>query len=120
MHAISQQQLELAKTTDMDEKNLADFNRLMGERKVLMDKVDALRIPFGDIRNMTEYQSDVDVIQGTIKAITDNDKICGRLMQEKLTAAGAKLTDARINKKARMAYMPNPSMTDAWFFDAKK
>ncbi len=120
MQVASQKQLELAKTSDMDEKSLADFNRLTDERQSLIDKLKALPLAIDDVRELEGYQSQVDEIQRTIISITDNDKICSQLMQEKRDSTGVKLAEARTNKKARKAYKPVPTILDPWFFDAKK
>lgn len=120
MHLISQKQLELTKSTDMDEKDLTEFNRLTDERQSLIAKIDALPISIDELRDTQKYQAEVQDIETTAKTILDNDKNCSRLMQEKMSEVGSKLNGVRNSKKTRKAYGPATGIGEAWFLDTKK
>ncbi|MGE5423076.1 MAG: flagellar protein FliT [Ignavibacteriales bacterium] len=120
IHVLSQKQLELIKSTDMDEKDLTEFNRLTDDRQSLIDRIDALPISIDELRDTQKFESEVQEIETTGKAILDNDKTCRSLMQEKMSEVGAKLNGVRSSKKTRKAYGTATGMVEPWFLDTKK
>lgn len=117
--AVSNKQLEITRSTDMDDQALADFNCLTDARQDFIDQIDALSISIDEIRGMPEYQEMVESIQRTVKAIRDNDEICSCLMKEKMAEIGSRLTAMQTNKKARKAYGSAAGTFDPWFLDTK-
>lgn len=120
MLVISRRQLEVARDTALDDKDLEEFNRLMAQRQALMDKIDAMPFKFDEIREKPEFQAQVDSILAAVRAIQENDEACGGLLREKAAAVWARLLEVQTGRKAMKAYNKEDEAVDPWFFDARK